>query len=414
MAVSVGAIFWLAFGLYLKPMVAEFGWSRTEFASVYSIATIANVVMFPVAGWLVDRFGPTLVILVGIVSLSASYASLSLVSSYATFVALAVAVAATGSLATYPSYLALPPRWFDRHLGIALAVASTGIGVGALVLPQVVTASLESVGWRLTFVLVGLIALVVGIASFAAFIRDNKGPIPKNEVRESSAPDQRWDTKAGVPFGEAVRTFDFWAFSAGFSLVFFVTMGINFHFAALIADRGNSPADAATGVATLAMASLAGRLVTGLLLHKLSYRVLAVVFFIGQAAGCLVLLTGTTAAVYLGAALLGLAQGAELDMMPFVIARRFGRMAYARIYGSSFSVLQVGQMASPVVLAWTFDRTGSYTVGLTVYPFLSLVAAVLVCVARTQTAYPAGPWQCPQGAANLLGNCPFCAKWLSF
>jgi hypothetical protein len=112
------------------------------------------------------------------------------------------------------------------------------------------------------------------------------------------------------------------------------------------------------------MASLAARLVTGTLLDNFSLRAVALCFFTGQAIGCVLLQEGFITPI-LPAILLGAAPGAELDMMPFVIARRFGKVAYSQIYGSSFAVLQIGQILSPVFLATIFDQTGSYAIGLT-------------------------------------------------
>jgi MFS family permease len=113
-AVSVGPIFWLALGLYLEPITAE--------SASFSIASVANVLVLPVAGLLVDRFGPLQIIFIGMTLLCAMHAAFSLVHAYVEFIALACVVAMAGCLASYPASLALPSRWFDKHLGLALAL----------------------------------------------------------------------------------------------------------------------------------------------------------------------------------------------------------------------------------------------------------------------------------------------------
>ena len=379
MAVSVGPIFWLVLGLYLKPMTAEFGWSRTDFAVVFSSASVANALMLPVAGYLVDRYGPRRVILAGMTSLCLAVAGMSLVHSYPALIALACVVAVTGCTASYPAYLALPPQWFDKRLGLSLAIASSGIGVGGAIFPHIINASLAARGWRETFVVVAVIAFAIGIANWLLLIRENTRPIPMEERRQLGV----HEILPAVTFREAMRSGDFWMTSIGFGLVFLVTIGINFHFAALIGDRGGSAAEAASAVAALGLASLAGRLVTGALLDRVSVRAVAVIFFLGQAIGCALLFRGGSGTTILAAILLGAAQGAELDMLPYVVVRRFGKVAYAQIYGTAYAVLQIGQITSPIILATIFDRTGSYAVGLMLYPVLSLVALALVWRART-------------------------------
>lgn len=384
LAVCVGPIFWLALGLYLKPITAEFHWTRTEFAFVFSLASFANGLMHPIAGYFVDRFGAPRVILVGVIGLFASYAGLSVVQSFTQFASLACLVAVAGAIASYPAYLSVPLRWFDRNLGLAMALASSGIGVGGAIFPYIISASIGLSGWRQTFVNVGLIALVIGLVNLAVLIRVNKGPIPDTERRAVEASAESVD----IPFLLAMRTSDFWLFSIAFALIFLVTIGINFHLASLINDRGGSPAEGAAAVAAVGMASLAGRLVTGPLLDRFTLRVVALVFFVGQAIGCILLLEGLSPIA--AGALLGLAQGAELDMLPFVITRRFGKIAYAQIFGTCYAILCIGQIISPMVLATIFDRTGSYALGLTFYPILSLVALALVWIARvTQSGAPA-------------------------
>jgi MFS family permease len=379
LAVSVGPFFWLALGLYLKPMTTEFGWTRSEFALSFSLASIVNALMLPVAGYLVDRFGASKIILLGIVTGTLSYAGFSLVNSYWSFLLIACLVAGTGCIASYPAYLALLPGWFNRRLGLSFALAASGVGLGGAIFPYVINAGL-GYGWRNAFLFTAAFAAVIGLVNFAGFIRVNSGALPEAERFADPASEP---VSIDHSLSEALRSVDFWLYSIAFSLVLLVTLGVNFHFAALVTDRGGTAAQGAAVVSALGFASLVARLVTGSLLDRWSVRAVAAFAFLGQAAGCLLLLNGGGYEILVvGAVLLGIAQGAELDMLPFVTARRFGRRAYARIYGSSYAVIAVGQIISPLVLGWVFDLTGSYRLGLIIFPMLSVIALVLVAVAR--------------------------------
>ena len=80
--------------------------------------------------------------------------------------------------------------------------------------------------------------------------------------------------------------------------------------------------------------------------------------------------------------------GAEIDLLGFVIARRFGRLAYARIFGTCFAITLIGAVLGPIVMASIYDRTGSYDLGLRLFPLFPIVAFGLLCLARLPAAAP--------------------------
>src|SRR5205085_11319671 len=131
----------------------------------------------------------------------------------------------------------------------------------------------------------------------------------------------------------ALRTRDFWLYTASFTFVLFATVGYTVHLPALLEDAGGSPRRIAGVVAMVSAGSLVGRLLTGTLLDRWPVRVVATIFYVGQATGLLLLLSGLRWA-YPAAFLLGTIQGAEIDLLGFVMAKRFGRVAYARIFGA--------------------------------------------------------------------------------
>jgi MFS family permease len=321
MSVSTPAILLLPIGLFLKSLTAEFGWSRTEFSAIVSIALLFNAMVLPVAGYLVDRFGPQRIIAIGTALGCSSYAALSVAHSYAEFVAFVVLAVIFGNLASYPAFMGLAQRWFDKRLGLALAITSTGQAAG------------------------------VGRAG-----------------------------EGGMTIGEAMRTRDFWLYTTSFSLVIFALVGCNFHLPALLSDQGAAAAMVASVVALGSAGSIIGRLITGILLDRLSVRIVACLFFLGQAVGILLLLDGLRWALAAGF-LLGVVQGAEIDLLGYVVARRFGRRAYARVFGACFGITLLGAMAGPVAMATIFGRTGSYDLGLTLFPVCPVLAFGLLYLA---------------------------------
>ena len=138
-------------------------------------------------------------------------------------------------------------------------------------------------------------------------------------------------------------------------------------------------------IGALALGSVAGRIASGFLLDRISFRVVAAIFFFGQALGIFMLWWNISLAI-VAALLMGGALGAEIDLMGFVMARRFGRLAYARILGVALAVAQSALLVSPVGTGIVYDIYGSYDLVLQLYPVLPVVAVVLILFADTSRA----------------------------
>lgn len=378
MAVSISATLAFPFGLYLEAMTREFGWSRTQFAATLSFISLGNIVMLPVAGYAVDRIGPSRSILIGLLLGCGSCAAIALINSYLAFIIVSCIASMTGSLALYPAYFGIVRGWFDRNLGLALAMASAGVSVGVAGFARLITLMIDAHGWRSAFVASALVAFVIGLLGLWLLIQENRDALPPAE----RLPDVEEEAGTGLSLGEALRTSDFWLFSIAFMLVVFAGSGPQVHLPALLSDKGVASGVIASVVAALAVGSVAGRIATGALLDRLSFRVVATIFFLGQALGILILSWKPSLAI-LAALLMGGALGAEIDIMGFVMARRFGRVAYARILGVALAVAQSALLVSPVGTGIIYDKYDSYDPVLRTYPILPIVAVILILLAKT-------------------------------
>ena len=232
----------------------------------------------PIAGYLIERLGPPATIAIGTVFWSAAYAALSLGHSYAGVVAIMVLAVLLGNLASFPAFMDLTQRWFDKRLGLALAITSTGQATGVGVFSFIIAKSIALHSWRTAFLTVGIASLVIGLGNLLLLIRDNTGPVPEAE-RRGSVPRSE---QSGVSLGDALRTRDFWLYTLSFSLVIFALVGCNFHLPALLSDDGASTALIASVVALGSAGAVIGRLVTGILLDRFSSRGVAALFFLDR------------------------------------------------------------------------------------------------------------------------------------
>ncbi len=383
MSLAMPAILMQPMGLFLKSMTAEFGWSRTEFSGVIAIAALCNAIVMPIAGYLVDRFGARRIIAIGTTLGCSSYAALSLADSYGEFIAIMGLAVAAGTLASYPAFMSLAQRWYDKQLGFALAITSTGLAVGVAGSSYVIARTIELQGWRAAFFTVGVAALLIGLANVLILVRDDAG-----STKIESPPLGGVLGGNAASLGDALRSRDFWLYTASFACVIFAVVGCNFHLPALLSDRGAGPAQIASVVALGSAGSLFGRLFTGIMLDRYSVRSVAGVFLLGQVVGFLLLTNGLLWAMP-ASFLLGAVQGAEIDVMGYVVARRFGRVAYARIFGTCFGITLVGAIIGPIAMASIFDRTGTYDLGLLLLPVFPVAALGLLWLAKPLQHLPA-------------------------
>lgn len=379
-SISIAPAYMTVLGLFMKPMAAELGFSRTELSIAPSLMALVAAMCSPFVGILVDRWGARRVVAAGVLLLPAGlFAHAMLGTQIAAFMTLSVFMGVAASVACPLPYISALPQWFERNLGLAIALSMTGIGFGEVVLPKVAAYLIGSAGWRQAWTLLATIILIVGLANVALLFRDN----PEFRARKAAGQDDQPDKALpGVSWREAVRTPVFWCLGGAVCLVAQVGVGMMIHTVPLLTDRGLSPDAAANAIAVLGVGSLLGRLTTGFALDRLSIALVGGVVFSLQSLGMLVLWSGAGGLVpYVAVFFVGLAVGAETDIIPFVTRRKFGVREFGRIFGLIYAMFSVGPVLGPLLMGSSFDTFGSYSPILLAFAASSLAAALLIIYA---------------------------------
>ena len=132
-SVSISPAFLIPFGLYIKPMSAELGWSRTQLSLGVSVVALVSVLLTPVAGALIDRRGARPLAWVGAIGMPIALVCLSrLPASYPIYVTLAACLGIVSVAGSPMTYLAVLPQWIHKRLGQAIAFSMIGLGVAAM------------------------------------------------------------------------------------------------------------------------------------------------------------------------------------------------------------------------------------------------------------------------------------------
>jgi predicted MFS family arabinose efflux permease len=356
------------FGVFLKPLSTEFGWSREGVSAAFGLAALSVAACSPPLGYLLDRFPPRRIIIPCIAIFGLAFVSLSRLSRplwhlYATFIVLGIVGNGTAHLA----FARAISTWFKERRGLAFAMLLTGGAVGAMVLPMVAQTLIGVAGWRNAFACLGAMVLVVGLP-ISLLIRE----------RPASATEKATPLR-GSTTGQGLRSPIFWIIVTVLFLVSISQNGAIAHLSALLTDRGISPERAAFTVSALGGATLAGRLATGTLLDRFFAPRVGFMLLSFAALGTVLLSSARSLpAGVLAATLIGVGMGGEADVTPYLLTRYFGLRSFSTLYGFTWTAYAIAGAIGPVIMGRAFDATGSYAKLLAYLAALTVVAAMLM------------------------------------
>ena len=378
MLVGFGSLLVYTFGIFLKPLTEEFGWSRQAASLAFGIAAIMIAVCSPPLGYLLDRVGARRVILPCMTVFGCAFASLGLLTRHLWHLyAIFAILGAVGSGTAHLAFARAVSTWFDRHRGMALALVMAGGAVGAIVLPPAAQALIESLGWRAAFATLGAMVLAVALPVVVPMVRERPGIGPASRV-----------SPEGTSVAQAIRSRAFWILIVVLFLFSIGQNGALAHLSALLTDRGVSPPDAAIAVSLMGAASLLGRLVTGWLLDRFFAPRVAFGILVLAALGIFILSSAHSMVMgSLAAVLVGAGMGGEADMTPYLLSRYFGLRSFSVLYGFTWTGYAIAGAIGPVLMGRAFDTTASYQALAVKLSVLTLFAAGLMLLMPAYRAY---------------------------
>jgi len=348
---SSGTFVVYAFSAFTPALAAEFGWGPLQIATALGLFNLASVIASPVMGRMVDVHGGRRVVIVSTAGLAASFAALALLpNKLPVFYAMFIALALIGTGTTSPAYASIIVGWFDRSRGLALGLAMAGVGVGGAVLPSVIQLIISQLGWRAAYAILGLSVAVIGLPTLILLLRSPPRPLRHATEASTSAPAMMW-TALRQRAGWTIALF---AFLAGVMLI-----GVLGHLVPILMDKGLSAVRAAHFQAGFGLAVIAGRCFIGPLMDRLFAPRVALAVFSIATLGLAVLATSENAAsLMLAIVTLGLALGAEIDVLGYLISRYFPPAVFGTVYGCVFALFTLGAAVGSVANGAIATRFG--------------------------------------------------------
>jgi Major Facilitator Superfamily len=353
--------------LFLQSLVVEFGWSRSA-ASAGLIALPIMALILPFLGRLIDRVGVRKVAGVSAACMALCYIWLACLGSniggyYAAIIALNVLGAGTAPIV----YTRLIVPAFVKARGTALATAQIGIAFMGILLPPFLGMFLTLGHWRQGYFLLAGLSVAGGVAA-QLLMR------PGDHRAALGAP--------RMPVSAVLRRADFWVLGFALFVISVAAMGLTAHLQPVLLERGIDRTLTTYLLSSLSISVLLSRLLCGRLLDFKRPALWAALTLVTASLGAIILLSAghSTTLCFVAILFLGIATGAELDLMSFFCARLFGLAHYSAVYGQLGIFFFFGIAVGGIGYGAVRDATGSYALAIAMTLVLLLTAAVLFVI----------------------------------
>lgn len=349
----------IAAGLFLKPMQAEFGWSRTD-VSFGPIASLIVALLLPVVGLLIDRIGARLVAIIGVTSLSSAWALLSVIPArHDAFWAAVVWLGIAGGISNSVVFARGVTPWFKKNLGLAIGMMMTGASLGpAIGIPWLGSVIAED-GWRAGFRALAVVTLAFGLPFVLAWFREPDAS-NRSAIHGDARPERLRDIAARA---------EFWKLTLACAVAALPIGGFVGHLVPLLTDQGLELTVAAGFASSFAVAVGIGRVFNGFMLDRFHPPAVVFVTLALASIGVLsMILIGISALSWAAIAavvgLIGLAQGAEGDYIKFFSIKLFGMPNFARVVPLMAMNISIFMATGGIIFSLIYDKFGSYTPAL--------------------------------------------------
>ena len=363
-------------GFFVGPVTAEFGWTSSQFFLSYTVLMCFGLMTGPLIGSIAAKAGLRIVGIIGLVGHSAAYVIISfnngsLLFWYFSFALLAILGA--GSLPIV--WTSVLNSWFFKHRGKAIGITMAGTGLGAFLLPPIVEFFISNYGWRTAYRVIGVGALLVSLPIVISMFSEKSEVETVTAGKKAIPQPSTW----GMTRDQAMRTARFWILGAVLFITVVVIAGLLSNFERIMSEKGFERSVIAMIASAMGLTVILGRLLVGALVDRFWAPGVAACFFVLPIIGLMIILQVDMTFFWglLVAILIGLAAGAELDMLAYLTSKYFGSANYPAIFGVIIAFFTVGAGIAPPLFGEVAQAFDGYTRVLAISIALLLISVVL-------------------------------------
>lgn len=366
---------YISFGLFFSPLLDEFDWSRAVTSGAYSLSSIISGVLGVVMGSLTDRVGPRIVVTVCGVLLGLGYLLMSQVNTVWQLYLFYGVIVGLGMSGCWVPLLTSVARWFESRRSLMTGIVISGLTIGQVIAPPVISRLITTYEWRQSYIIVGIAALAAVVLA-AQFLRRDPG----NQTRSPSRKALMDADTVGMSLWEAVRTAQFWMVSVVFLAFGFSAYGMTVHLVPHIIGLDIPEVTAANVLAVNGGIGIIGNFVLGGIIgDRIGNRKALIIGFILAIAALLWLVPARELwMLYLFAIVFGLGLGSMGTSESPLVARLFGLKYHGLVYAVTGLGFTAGGSIGPVVMGYIFDVTDSYRLAFVLCAILSGIGLLLM------------------------------------
>jgi MFS transporter, OFA family, oxalate/formate antiporter len=365
-----------SFSAFVAPLQQDFGMSRGSVSLVFSLAGFVYFSLGMVSGPLADRWGSRQMAVIGMIlvglGLAAASAARSLPEVYAAY-GLGVGL---GVGCSYVPAMGAVQRWFVRRRGFASGLASAGIGVGTLAVPPFASFLIDAVGWREAYLILGVVAAIVGVAMALLIANDprDRGLAPDG----NAAPANVQTSPSGASMREAITSRRFIGLYAACLACSFGVFVPFVHLVPFAVDHGMTQARSVLLLGAIGVGSAAGRFFLGGIADWLGRELSLAAMFVGMALALVIWAVSTEFwPLSVFAFMFGVAYGGWVALLPAVVMDYFGGRNVSGLIGVLYTSVGFGTLIGPSAAGFAFDATGSYTIPIVASILANVIAAAI-------------------------------------
>jgi len=389
--------------VFLKPLSADLGISRGTFSLIRSGEILIGAAAAPVVGTLMDRFGGRWLMAAGGLISGAGFICLGQARDFIQFMLVRWLLISPGDSLMGSMVINVSiARWFVRMRGRALAIAGMGHGLAKVCMPVMAATLMIYVGWRGSWVVFGVFALLLVVVPAVLFMRrspEEMGLLPDGglvEVREAVTRPQkrRYAKRTGADNvewsrREALRAPVFWLIASTFGVAQIGVTGLNLHVFSYVTDLGHPTLVAASVMSIIAVMQFSTPIVWGMLADRMDNGILNMAKCALQGAGLLLALSlPGMAPLYAGFFIYGIGMGGTAILAETIWADFFGRISLGKIRGMGSLVTSLFSAGGPPFFGLLFDYTESYYLSFSIFIGMLFTSAVLSLCLRPPTKRP--------------------------
>ncbi len=396
---AIGVTARTAFSLLMPPLINEFGWDRGLAAGAFSFGFFVSAVLSPIVGRVIDARGPRIVIMTGVLLLSAGlFLAPYIERPWHLYATLGVLVGGGANLMTYTAHSQFLPNWFVRRRGLAISIAFSGVGVGAIVLLPWLQSIILTDGWRASCWAIGLLVLLA-VAPLNLLVRkkpEDIGLLPDGDALLPHATEKRQASNIVDPawvaiewtLARAVCTTRFWWIVLGYFCGLVAWYAVQVHQTKYLTEIGFTPLIAAWALGAVSVAGIPGQIILGGLSDRIGREWVWTAGCAGFAVCYAALIALEHAPSNVLLYLMVLSQGflgyALTSVMGPIVVEIFEGPHYGSIFGTITVALIGGGAAGPWIAGVIHDATGSYRLAffLAIGCCLTSAAAIWIAAPR--------------------------------